>query len=129
MKEDRKDPNELTQQLVTAARKLFAQKGFERATIDEIVSMAGCSKGAFYYYFDSKEGLFLEIMDRRVIAQQSVMEQALEMEKDLSENVSNILRLFFLTNEEDRWVPMFVEFLAQATRNEQVRVRTAKMYF
>lgn len=42
---------------------LFLQKSFKEVTLHEIVSAAGLSKGAFYHYFQSKEQLFVEVID------------------------------------------------------------------
>ncbi|MFT8351729.1 TetR/AcrR family transcriptional regulator [Clostridium saccharoperbutylacetonicum] len=42
---------------------LFLQKSFKEVTMKEIVEETGMSKGAFYHYFESKEQLFLEIID------------------------------------------------------------------
>jgi Transcriptional regulator len=41
---------------------LFLQKSFKEVTMKEIVEKTGMSKGAFYHYFDSKEQIFLEII-------------------------------------------------------------------
>lgn len=42
---------------------LFLQKNFKEVTMQEIVEKTGMSKGAFYYYFKSKEQLFLEVIN------------------------------------------------------------------
>lgn len=42
---------------------LFLKKSFKEVTMKEIVEETGMSKGAFYHYFESKEQLFLEIID------------------------------------------------------------------
>ena len=42
---------------------LFLQKGFKDVTMKEIVEKTGMSKGAIYHYFESKEQLFLEIVN------------------------------------------------------------------
>jgi len=42
---------------------LFLQKGFKDVTMKEIVEKTGMSKGAIYHYFESKEKLFLEIIN------------------------------------------------------------------
>jgi TetR/AcrR family transcriptional regulator, transcriptional repressor for nem operon len=43
--------------------KLFLQKSFKDVTMKEIVAATGLSKGAFYHYFESKEQLFIEIIE------------------------------------------------------------------
>ena len=47
-----------------AARKLFATRGFEATSIDEIAARAGVAKGAVYHHFDSKQELFARVLDR-----------------------------------------------------------------
>jgi AcrR family transcriptional regulator len=47
--------------IIEAAIKLFASKGFDSTSIQEIATECGISKGAFYLYFKSKESLLLSI--------------------------------------------------------------------
>ncbi|MDE3840116.1 TetR family transcriptional regulator [Bacillus methanolicus] len=47
--------------IIDAAMKLFANKGFDATSIQEIANEAGISKGAFYIYFKSKESLLIAI--------------------------------------------------------------------
>lgn len=46
------------QQILLAARTVFAEVGFGTARVDEIARRAGCNKGLIYYYFKSKEQLY-----------------------------------------------------------------------
>jgi AcrR family transcriptional regulator len=46
--------------LLDAAEEVFAQRGFEGASLDEIAEVAGYTRGAIYKHFKSKEDLFLE---------------------------------------------------------------------
>ncbi|MBP1988584.1 TetR/AcrR family transcriptional regulator [Paenibacillus eucommiae] len=46
-----------------AARALFGQKGYAATSIEDIVAATGSSKGNIYYHFQSKEGLFLHLLD------------------------------------------------------------------
>jgi AcrR family transcriptional regulator len=47
--------------LVAAATRLFAEKGYESASVSEIVAAAGVTKGSMYHYFQAKDDLLLEI--------------------------------------------------------------------
>ncbi len=55
--------NDSKEHIITIASKLFLQKSFKEVTMKEIVEKTGLSKGAFYHYFESKEQLFLEVLD------------------------------------------------------------------
>lgn len=50
--------------LVDAATRLFAEKGFETTSVQEVVAAAGVTKGAMYHYFQSKDDLLYEIYHR-----------------------------------------------------------------
>jgi TetR/AcrR family transcriptional regulator, mexJK operon transcriptional repressor len=47
------------QQIVAGARSVFAEQGYERATVDAIAAKAGVSKATVYNHFDDKEALFI----------------------------------------------------------------------
>src|SRR2546421_12077926 len=50
--------------LVAAATRLFAEKGYENASVSEIVAAAGGTKGSMYHYFQAKDDLLFEIYHR-----------------------------------------------------------------
>jgi AcrR family transcriptional regulator len=51
------------QQLLDAAVAIFARKGYRGAAISDIIAQADVARGTFYLYFDSKEEIFLAIVD------------------------------------------------------------------
>ena len=52
------------EQLLNVGRKLFAEKGFEAVTVEEIAAKAGVSKPVVYEHFGGKEGLYAVVVDR-----------------------------------------------------------------
>jgi AcrR family transcriptional regulator len=52
------------QRLLAEATRLFAERGFESTSVQEIVMAAGVTKGAMYHYFGSKDDLLHEIYGR-----------------------------------------------------------------
>jgi len=55
--------------------KLFEKRGLKKTSVDELTAAVGISKGAFYLFFESKEELFLEILE--------------ELEKDFRARIFN----------------------------------------
>jgi len=49
--------------ILQAALEVFAQKGYHRALVDDIVRASHTSKGAVYHHFPNKEALFLALVD------------------------------------------------------------------
>jgi AcrR family transcriptional regulator len=53
-------------QLLEVGRTLFATKGFEATSVEEIAAKAGVSKPVVYEHFGGKEGLYAVVVDREV---------------------------------------------------------------
>jgi AcrR family transcriptional regulator len=49
--------------ILQAALEIFAERGYHRALVDDIVRASGTSKGAVYHHFPNKEALFLALVD------------------------------------------------------------------
>lgn len=57
--------------LVGAGRRLFAARGYDAVSTEEIIAAAGVSRGALYHHFNGKAGLFravFEVMEEEVVA-------------------------------------------------------------
>jgi AcrR family transcriptional regulator len=57
---------ERRQQLLEVARELFAQKGYEATSIEEVAARADVSKPVVYEHFGGKEGLYAVVVDREM---------------------------------------------------------------
>lgn len=68
---------ERREQLIVVARELFAERGYEAASIEEIAERAGVSKPVVYDHFGSKEGIYTVIADREVRALVDLIKEAL----------------------------------------------------
>jgi TetR/AcrR family transcriptional regulator, transcriptional repressor for nem operon len=55
--------NDSKEHIIKIACKLFLRKSFKEVTMKELVKSTGLSKGAFYHYFESKEQLFLAVLE------------------------------------------------------------------
>jgi len=53
-------------QLIVVGRKLFAEKGFDGTSVEEIAAVAEVSKPVVYEHFGGKEGLYAVVVDREV---------------------------------------------------------------
>jgi len=50
-------------QVLDAARRLFAEKGYHATSIHDIIAAADIARGTFYLYFESKRAIFDELLD------------------------------------------------------------------
>jgi AcrR family transcriptional regulator len=62
----RAEGREARNELLTAALRVFARRGYREAGVDEIAAEAGYSKGALYWHFSGKEELLLTLLEERI---------------------------------------------------------------
>ncbi len=62
----RAEGREARGELLSAALRVFARRGYREAGVDEIVAEAGYSKGALYWHFSGKEDLLLSLLEERI---------------------------------------------------------------
>jgi len=99
------------QAVVKAALQLFAEKGFNAATMDEVAELAGMNKAMLYYYVGNKEQLYerclelgfqqlLEKLRATNAAGSQVQDPALKLGKVLAEEIQHNPELFTLLFRE-----------------------------
>ncbi|MCM3662438.1 TetR/AcrR family transcriptional regulator, partial [Georgenia satyanarayanai] len=66
------------EQLLDVSRELFAEKGFEGTSVEEIASRAKVSKPVVYEHFGGKEGVYAVIVDRELQQLLAALSGALE---------------------------------------------------
>ena len=59
-----RDPDRTKRDILVAAREEFVEHGLDGARVDRIAERAGINKRLIYYYFDSKDGLFLAVLEQ-----------------------------------------------------------------
>ncbi|WP_157182730.1 TetR/AcrR family transcriptional regulator [Sciscionella marina] len=69
-------------QLLDVARSLFAEKGFEATSIEEIAARAGVSKPVVYEHFGGKEGVYAVVVDREMQVLMNRMVAAVSADED-----------------------------------------------
>ena len=116
------------ERLIDAAAAVFAQRGFETATLDEVAAAAGYTKGAVYSNFASKTELFIALIERRIEVQTA--EHARRFE---GQDLPGLARTLEAGPDEDpdserQWLLLAVEFWLHAMRDERARVLMAEQY-
>ena len=120
---------ETRDQILTAAGQLFCKSGYEAAAVADICNLAGVSKGAFYHHFPSKQTLFLAIIEEWLKG----IDTQLFTERGKGEKVPQSLTrmaktLGFVFKAASGQLPMFLEFMVQASRDKTVWNATIAPY-
>jgi AcrR family transcriptional regulator len=123
---------ETREQVLAAAARVFAQRGFHATSLDAIAEDAGFSRGAVYYNFADKEELFLELLDRRCAERaQDLRDVFVNKDEDDVASTSGQARLaaehaLDAMTGDPEWRALYLEFLAQAARDAAFRRRFAR---
>ncbi len=105
--------------IMESSIKLFSSKGFNTASVDDICAEAGVSKGAFYHHFESKQALFLALLDGWL----KIIDNAIEASKDKTapETFMQMTEAFpYIFATAGEGLPMFLEFWLQASRDKKI---------
>lgn len=116
-------------QILDTAEDVFAKRGFDGTTIDDIAQRAGLSKGAVYWYFKKKDDIIAALLERvfrrsikalRAIAGEggSVRSRLLRSGEQISRDYQGLSKL----------MPIALEFYGIALRRRSVRKHLAKLY-
>lgn len=59
------NPKQAIENIITISAKLFAEKGYDKTSMQDIVNAVGMSKGGIFHHFSSKEDIFNAVMERQ----------------------------------------------------------------
>jgi AcrR family transcriptional regulator len=75
------------ERLLTAASRLFAERGFALTSVQDIVERAGVTKGAMYHYYTSKDDLLQQIYTRLLAVQSERLVRIAESDRPVRERL------------------------------------------
>lgn len=85
--------------ILLAAAKLFGQRGYHGTSVADVIEAAAISRGTFYLYFDSKDAVFLELMEQFIQRIMSVVEvvdpEGASPTERIAENVRRVVDVVF----------------------------------
>lgn len=112
-------------QLLASGLKCFAEKGFASTTIKDIVAPTGHTNGAFYVHFQSKEQLFLEVLDYQfeITAGWSDVPKEYSPANTTLEEVIviTVTRLANMLMGINNWIVALVDFYQQTKHNPEIQ--------
>lgn len=115
--------------IMEAATSLFAREGYESTGVAEICEQAGVSKGAFYYHFESKEAVFLDLIDTWLNTLEITLNEVTYQAKSVPEGLLEMAGMMQPVFENNQYfMGLFLELWTHTNRNEKVRQATIAPY-
>lgn len=98
-----KKPTERRAEILQAARDLFLEKEYEKATMQDVMERLGIAKGTIYHYFDSKEALLeaivIDMVDARLVEMDLLLRKS---KKNALEKMKKIIELGNMASDNEK---------------------------
>jgi len=112
--------------MINGAIEVFAKNGYRHASTDDMVKVAGISKGLWFHYFGSKEGLYVFVYDYCV--KYMLLELSTVVDGNKNNFFERMKQIALTKTKVYKSYPYLVLFLDEAAHEEEesVRVKTAE---
>jgi AcrR family transcriptional regulator len=118
------------ERLLAEATRLFAERGYDRTSVQEIVEAAGVTKGALYHYFGSKDDLLHEIYGRVLRLQtdrlNAIAARSTPVRERLAEAAADVV-VTSIQNLDD--TKIFFRSMHQLSPEKQKAVRAERRHY
>jgi AcrR family transcriptional regulator len=116
-------------QIIAAATKVFTERGFAEARMDDIVAESGLSKGALYWYFDSKDAIIVAILDRVFDWEAAHLDEILDREASAELKLERFVDVTLQDLKKMKpLMPIFFDFWSLSVRNKNIN-KAIKRYY
>lgn len=101
-----------TAEILEAARKVFAEKGFHEATVDDIAAAAGVAKGTVYLYYRSKREIYVAALEHGMRALYREIKQAMDAEETIAGKIQAFIaiKMAYFARHHDFFKIYYQEF-------------------
>jgi TetR/AcrR family transcriptional regulator len=109
--------------IFNAALNEFARKGFHRANINFIAENCDISVGSLYKYFESKEYLFLALIDEGFTILESILNDVFNESGSFLERIEKLVRAAIVKSEEyTRWIQVYQDMMSEGVSHLAVEL-------
>jgi AcrR family transcriptional regulator len=102
------------ERILTAALEEFAKLGLAGARVDRIAKNAAVNKAMIYYHFDSKEDLYMKVLEKEVAARAEKVARGFKAGNDLEEILATVAASYYdLLGPGTKLAPLFLREMAE----------------
>lgn len=117
------------EEILAAAKDLFARRGFDAVSISDIATQAGASKANVFHHFGSKEDLYLAVMRNACHRSEALLANMLDRQGDASTRITEYIRQHLeMLNEDPESSRLVLREVLQSnpTRGQELAERAFK---
>lgn len=116
---------ERRQQLVDAAWRCAAKRGFQSLTVDDVCAEAGVSKGSFYVYFAQKQDLLIALLEDDAAGVDAIMRDVGDHDGSGVKRLRGLVQAMLQRGEDAAQLQVRADLWAEMSANPAVRDRFA----
>ncbi|WP_212985069.1 TetR/AcrR family transcriptional regulator [Paenibacillus cineris] len=90
------EKEKLRQDLIDAGKKLFAAQGLKKTSLEQLTAATGIAKSTFYAFYDSKEAMYLDLLELESAGMEERVWAAVEKQSDAYNGIIAYLRQMVL---------------------------------
>jgi AcrR family transcriptional regulator len=114
--------------VLDAARRVFLERGYHGASLEQIAEAAGFSKGVVYSQFRGKGDLFLALLERRIAERAAENARVVEELSGSDALAGLIAHLHGVAREQAGWSLLVIEFRVHAARDPELNGHYAALH-
>ncbi len=120
--------NKTKRKIFETSMKLFAQKGYDATSIEEITATVGVAKGTLYYHFSSKEEIFNFLIEEGIKLLQNSIEIKTSKIPNYIDKIKAIvlIQIKIVDKYEDIITILLSQFLGNEARNQMCKEQIYK---
>ena len=116
-------------QILDAAMEVITRHGYENSRMDDVVKSSKMSKGAIYWYYNSKKDIYLDLVNYCVLRYSDMVSKILEKDQKASLQLKKIFSYFIEEYEKDpEPFKALTEFWSMAQKDKDFRKKLQKVY-
>lgn len=116
------------ERLLDAAKEVFTREGYAGASVDVIAESAGFSKGAFYSNFESKEAIFLDLLEQHMGEEVAISSGFAPENASAEDAIESIAERYARDPVDLEWCLLSIEFALHAIRSPAFAERRAALF-
>lgn len=112
--------------IVSAALNVFAEKGLDNTSIDDIAKEVGCSHGLIYHYYDNKNEIFKEIINLSNHGLFELLNERLSIEGTSYDKMMNLTKGFIIAIQKNNQMLNFCRIAFEEIRRDSIMIDNYK---
>jgi AcrR family transcriptional regulator len=113
---------------VQSAIGVFADQGYDHATVEDIARAAGLSKGAFYHHFSTKEDIFLDLLRTWTTERTAALKLGATTAESPRARLESMLGALFRQGEGRAWSSLVLQFWVHGTKHRAIGRELRRSY-